>query len=197
MRVTRLTRKMSLRLICWRGDNMFDKEYSFKGRHAVRVNELTMNFDGKGDGKGNKLFLRNYDVYLLAPIVGFLYQRRADIDTSTDVSPTKIFAEILMKNSDELKFNYRMIMLLDKNYEADIEKRIDTAFRGNESPEDIERYEQYVRGGVDLLYEKLMENVTNPDEYVLRLYDFLEEFDERYNQTINIDNVLEACRKIK
>lgn len=188
---------MSLRLICWRGDNMFDKEYSFKGRHAVRVNELTMNFDGKGDGKGNKLFLRNYDVYLLAPIVGFLYQRRADIDTSTDVSPTKIFAEILMKNSDELKFNYRMIMLLDKNYEADIEKRIDKAFRGNESPEDIERYEQYVRGGVDLLYEKLMENVTNPDEYVLRLYDFLEEFDERYNQTINIDNVLEACRKIK
>ena len=176
---------------------MFDKECSFKGRHAVRVNELTMNFDGKGEGKGNKLFLRNYDVYLLAPIVGFLYQRRADIDTSTDVSPTKIFAEILMKNSDELKFNYRMIMLLDKNYEADIEKRIDKAFRGNESPEDIERYEQYVRGGVDLLYEKLMENVTNPDEYVLRLYDFLEEFDERYNQTINIDNVLEACRKIK
>ena len=154
---------------------MFDKEYSFKGCHADKVNELTRDFDGKG----SKFFSRNLDVYLLAPIVGFLYQRMAETDNTPDTKPTKIFGDILMKNADDLKFNFRLIMLLDQKYEPDLEKRIDKAFKGNESTEDEERYEQYVRGGVDVLYEKLMENVGSADDYAVRLYDFLEEFNDR------------------
>lgn len=46
---------------------MFDKEYSFKGSHAEKVNRLTAKFDDK-----NQLFKRNLDVYIMAPIVGFL-----------------------------------------------------------------------------------------------------------------------------
>ena len=160
---------------------MFDKEYRFRGKHADMVTSLTSGF---GQGK-NKLFERNYDVYLLAPIIGFLYQVRADIDTSTESKPTKIFAEILMKNSDDLKFNFSIIMLLDKQYEADAEKRIEKAFRGQETAEDIERYESYVRGGVEKLYEKLIEGCVTEEEYIAHLYDFLDEFDERYNQRID------------
>ena len=171
---------------------MFDKEYSFQGKHADMVTSLTNAF-----GQGNhKLFERNYDVYLLAPIIGFLYQTRTDLDQTSGIKPTKIFAEILMKNIDALRFNYRLIMLLDQQYEPDPEKRIEKAFRGQETAEDIERYESYVRGGVEKLYEKLISECTTEEDYVAHLYDFLEEFDERYNQQIDLDRILELCRKI-
>ena len=52
---------------------MFDKEYLFRGRHAERVNILTAKFDDS-----TKLFERNFDVYIMAPIVGFLYGRKAE-----------------------------------------------------------------------------------------------------------------------
>lgn len=55
----------------------------------------------------------------------------------------------------------------------------------------------YVRGGVEKLYEKLISECTTEEDYVAHLYDFLEEFDERYNQQIDLDRILELCRKIK
>ena len=54
---------------------MFDKEYSFKGSHAEKVSKLTAKFD-----ETTSLFDRNFDVYMMAPIVGFLYGRKADLD---------------------------------------------------------------------------------------------------------------------
>lgn len=89
---------------------MFDKEYSFKGSHAEKVNKLTAKFDDK-----NQLFKRNLDVYMMAPVVGFLYQRKADANTGDgNQKPTKIFPQQLIENSDDLVFAYRLIMLLDK-----------------------------------------------------------------------------------
>lgn len=58
------------------------------------------------------------DVYLLAPIVGFLYNRRSPVDKGA--STTKIFTDILLKYQKELEFNYRLIMLLDEEHEADL-----------------------------------------------------------------------------
>ena len=171
---------------------MFDKEYSFRGKHADMVKDLKKEFDNKK----NKLFEHNYDVYKLAPVIGFLYQRKADIDTSNS-NTTKIFPETLLPRQDDFWFNYRMIMLLDREYEPDKEKRIEKAFRGIENKEDEALYESYVRGGVEVLYEKLMEDVKAPDEYVTRLYDFLEDFDTRYHQSLDMGQVLELCRKAK
>lgn len=172
---------------------MFDKEYTFKGIHAEYVNNLTKEFDNAG----HSLFNRNYDVYLLAPIIGFLYQRKSNVDSNNEYKPTKIFGQTLYENKDDLMFNYRLIMLLDVKNEPNAEKRIDKAFRGENAQSDIELYESYVRGGVEVLYEKLMQGVNNPENYTVRLYEFLEEFDTRYNQEIDMDSLLELCRKIR
>lgn len=172
---------------------MFDKEYSFQGKHAEMVTSLTNAF-----GQGNhKLFDHNYDVYILAPIVGFLYCHTAGIDRNNDIKPTKIFAEQLINHQEQLVFNYRLIMLLDKQYESNPQTRIEKAFRGQETTEDIERFESFVRGGVEKLYEKLIRGCTTEEDYVAHLYDFLEEFDERYNQEIDMDRILKMCRQIK
>ena len=51
---------------------MFDKQYRFKGRHALRVDQLTGVFDELSKAK---LIDRNVDVYANAPLIGFLYGR--------------------------------------------------------------------------------------------------------------------------
>ncbi len=168
---------------------IFSSEYTFKGIHADRVKDLTgFKFD-----KEHIIFERNMDVYLLAPIVGFLYNRRSPVDKGA--STTKIFTDILLKYQKELEFNYRLIMLLDEEHEADFEKRVDKAFRhyGDKTATvDVERYEEYVRGGVDVLHEKLMQNASMPDDYIKNLYEFMKEFDSRYNQSS--DEIIDLCK---
>ena len=87
-------------------------------------------------------------------------------------------------------------MLLDKAYEPNEDIRINKAFRNmGEDPSDEARFDSYVRGGVDVLYEKLIEGVTSPDEYVTRLYDFVEEFQEKFNDEISAESFLKLCMK--
>lgn len=170
---------------------MFDKEYSFRGKHCDYVIKLTAEYDAKK----HKLFSTNYDVYAIAPIIGFLYGRKAELDKSGD--STKIFPDKLMKEQQNLLFNYRLIMILDKNHESDFNERLNKAFRyyGSEkAAPDEELYESYVRGGVEVLYEKLIANTTSEEDYLTNLYDFLEEFDERYNQSVSTDSFIDLCQ---
>lgn len=169
---------------------MFNKEYSFRGIHAEKVIKLTAKFDND-----NQIFARNFDVYMVAPIIGFLYGRKADLDKGTET--TKIFPDILMREQPNLKFNYRLIMLIDKENEPNFDERVNKAFRyyGSEKAKNDEKlYEQYVRGGVDVLYEKLIETARSRNDYLKNLYDFMEEFDERYNQAVSTDSILDLCR---
>ena len=170
---------------------MFDKEYSFRGKHCDYVIKLTAEYDAKK----HKLFSTNYDVYAIAPIIGFLYGRKAELDKSGD--STKIFPDKLMKEQQNLLFNYRLIIILDKNHESDFNERLNKAFRyyGSEkAAPDEELYESYVRGGVEVLYEKLIANTTSEEDYLTNLYDFLEEFDERYNQSVSTDSIIDLCQ---
>jgi len=89
------------------------------------------------------------------------------------------FAQMTYCKND-LIFNYRLITLLDKEYEPDTGKRLDKAFRYIGTPQaelDEKRFEEYMRGGIDVLYEKL---VAPGHDYEKNLILFLEEFDERY-----------------
>ena len=54
-------------------------------------------------------------------------------------------------------------------------------------------FESYVRGGVEVLYEKLMEGSFSNDDYMERLYDFVKELQERFNEDIDIEEVRELC----
>ncbi|MCL2153080.1 MAG: hypothetical protein FWH57_09015 [Oscillospiraceae bacterium] len=168
---------------------IFNGDYQFKGTHADKVNRLTAAI-----GKSTKrLFNRNLDVYILAPIIGFLYNRTADLDGSSKTA--NVLYDALSKELNTLWFNYRLIMLLDQKYEPVFDNRIDKAFRFYGKPQavpDEERYESFVRGGVDILYEKLIEPSNTEEDYLNNLYDFMEEFEERYGQ--NTDEIVDLCR---
>lgn len=177
---------------------MFDKQYRFKGRHALRVDQLTGAFDEISKAK---LIDRNVDVYANAPLIGFLYGRTADLDDTKNPETGQVYNQSVMGDrviysSEELQFNFRLIMLLDANYEPDVDKRIDKAFKHmGEDPADEERFDSYVRGGVDVLYEKLIEGSNDSGDYINRLYEFIEEFNDRFNSEINPDDILKLCMK--
>lgn len=166
---------------------MFDKQYRFKGSHAIRVTKLTSQFESI-KGIQTKVFDRNVDVLANAPLIGFLYNRTAEIDntknpTTGEVDTTNIMGDRVIYSSEEMMFNFRLIMLLDSAYEPDAQKRLDKAFRKH-SPEDEEHYDSYVRGGVDVLYEKLVDGATSTDDFVNRLSDFISDFNDRFNVDI-------------
>jgi|LSQX01.3.fsa_nt_gb hypothetical protein len=169
---------------------LFQGQYRFWGTHADRVKRLTAEFD---TGK-HKLFRTVHEVFQLAPIVGFLNKRKADLnrDVPGDIS---IFDAEMSRHRDVFQFNYQLIMLLDADYEADFNARVDKAFKyygTDKAKPDEELYESYVRGGVDVLYEKLIEPSNSPDDYTKNLYEFMEDFEKRYGQSA--DEILDLCR---
>lgn len=162
-----------------RDRGMFDKEYQFRGKHAEMVLRLTGNLD-KEIGKG--LFRSNYDVYEIAPIIGYLFKRKAPLDRSEPT--TKIFRDKVMDEAEELKYNFRVLMMLIDKETKSIDERVDIAFRLES--EDEKRlpydliYDEYVRGGVEVLYEHIFKDAKDTDEYIINLYNFLQEFNNRY-----------------
>lgn len=179
---------------------MFDKQYRFRGTHALRVDKLTGIFDGESKAK---LFDRNVDVYANAPLIGFLYGRRAEVDDTKNPETNQVYSQNVMGDrviysQEELMFNFRLIMLLDTEYEPDEETRINKAFRHmGEDPADEERFDSYVRGGIDVLYEKLIDGASSPDDYVTRLYEFIEEFQDRFNGEIDSAELLSYLQNRK
>lgn len=130
----------------------FNNEYMFKGKHAKYVMELK-----------EVLFDRNVDVLLLAPVIGLAYNRKSNVD---NVSPetTKIFSDVMIKNQSKILFNFRLCVLSSTEFSDDEKK--DLAFKFYTGDDDdhkllfdkgISIYNQYVLGGVEILYENMLQ----------------------------------------
>ena len=83
---------------------MFKKQYRFTGTHADMVNELTAIFD---ESTKTRLFEHNYDVYINAPIIGFLYRKKGIKNTNSEIADQNIFPEQMINNSDQLMYLLR------------------------------------------------------------------------------------------
>ena len=46
------------------------------------------------------------------------------------------------------------------------------------------------------MYEKLIGKATNIDEYINNLYDFIEEFNERFASKTSSEEIVSLCQKI-
>ena len=142
------------------------------------------------------MLFRSYDVYINAPIIGFLYGKKGIKNTNSEIADQNIFPEQMINNSDQLIYLLRLILILDSDYEPDEEKRLDKAFRElGKDENDLALFDSYVLGGVEILYEKLISEASGLGYYMNRLYDFIEEFHERFNEDISNKDILELCRK--
>ena len=170
---------------------MFDKEFRFTGKHANYVTKLSSKF---GDTTA-KIFDSNVNVYVQAPIVGFLFQKKSPIDNSSE-DTAHILRDQILGYKQDLEFNMQLILLLDKEYEPDETKRVDKAFRNfGKDENDIELFSSYVRGGIEILYEKLIENASTSDDYIQNLCDFTNQINELYNSKVNITELQNLLAK--
>ena len=147
---------------------MLDKQYRFTGSHAEMVSALTSVFD---EAAKAKLFDRNLDVYMNAPLVGFLFKRKGIKNSDGAIADQNIFPEQLINNSEQLKYIFRLILILDSQHEPDEDARLDKAFRhfGTDDA-DLLLFDAYVLGGVEVLYDKLVAGSTDPAEYINLMY---------------------------
>lgn len=149
---------------------MFEKEYIFRGKHASMVKKLVAKLS---DDVGESFFATNFDVYKIAPVIGYIYNRQAEIDKGDD---TKIFSEKIRNNRDELLFNYRVLMMLLNVNKSD-EEKIDIAFKMDDKDEERKAYDalfnSYVLGGVEELYEQIFNNADSLEDYIMNLNEFL------------------------
>ena len=126
---------------------MFDKDYTFKGKHANIVTQLTAELDSETKFK---FFDRNIDVLIIAPIVGYLYGRMSKKDDTGQITSDnikKINFDQMNRESRTLNYNYELIMLLHNKSKDDIDTRLDRAFRyenGSEEKEECYKiFEEY------------------------------------------------------
>lgn len=177
---------------------MFDKEYSFKGSHAQKVVNLTAKFNDT-----TSIFKTNIDVFITAAIVGYLYQRKSEPNNQKTKDgksqSTKIFLDAFKSHQTDLYFAYRLVILSDKKYEPNFEQRVNKAFKyfyEKDNDADFELFEKYVLGGIDVLHEKLIENGSTTNDYVMKLYDFVDDIHSRYYQDSDDSNFSEELLKI-
>ena len=173
---------------------MFDKDMQIKGKYATYWKALSQ-LPGNAVSTTNnfKIFENYIYVYMVAPIIGLLNGRKAYADPKDDSKDTAgMLAEVQIKNSTKLKYIYRLIILCDDSEGLTDEERINWAFRGDDKTEAVQKgmalFNAYFFGGLEILYDEFINNCTTDDDYIRKLYEFVNSFnDEQKLSVLTLD----------
>jgi hypothetical protein len=159
---------------------MFNSDYRLVGKHATYVkflNAYTRNLDKNADVAG--IFAIAVDVYMVAPLIGAAYNRRAQVDNAGDESLNILASQIVARQA-QFDNVYRLIMLSEKSVNLSPDERIDRAFKEDEMPEKVttnmELFHEYMRGGVEWLYEYINEEASTQDEYLEKVREIVNQY---------------------
>lgn len=167
---------------------MFDKDFRITGKHAnywKDLCELAGNVPDKDEHSNFKIFKAYIDAYLVCPLIGYQYNRKGVIDNSVK-GEAGMLTEVITKRKMELKYVYQIIMLVDKDSEPDVDKRIYRAFNLSEENEDNKRlidenmaiFNSYFLGGLEVLHEEFVDTCLETDDYLRKMYEFSKHFYE-------------------
>ena len=149
---------------------MFDKDYNLKGKHATFTKFLKDTAN---------VFDRYMDIYMIGAILGFLNGRQEPEDNSNK-DDAEIPVSVFIKEKMKCEFIYRMIMLEDETTRLTLEQRTDRAFREDTNEQamikNMDLFNAYVRGGIEYLYEKFAEDSITQDDYLNKVYVFVNRF---------------------
>jgi hypothetical protein len=149
---------------------LFKKQYDLKVKHATYIrflNAYTKRLDKEAKAAGT--FETAVDVYVVAPLIGVAYNLRSPVDTEIQESLT-IFGDAIINRQKVLDIVYRLVLLSEKSTELSDDERIERAFKADENPEiceaNLDLFHQYMRGGVEWLYERITEGATTQEDYI-------------------------------
>jgi len=181
---------------------MFEANLKFIGRHAQEIRELAPSKLAGGQAQQDQtIFSRYVDILPVAVVLGFLCHRRSGVDDmpGASASETNILLEQVNQVRGSLEFAYRLILLLHDKEHLPLQARMDRAFRYDSDAEkravgDVIFFE-YMRGGIDLLYEKLLADASSTEEDVKNLYAFVREIQDLYVKEVSIEDILALCNE--
>lgn len=167
---------------------MFNTNFDITGVHANYLKdlcELRGNVADKDQHNNFKIFKAYIDAYILCPLIGYQYSRKGKMGSAAD-GDVGILAEQIIKRSQELKYVYQILMLVDEESEPDEEKRIYRAFNFSEKTdeekamiaENKKLFNEYFLGGVEVLHEQFVDQSIDRDQYLLKIYQFTKKFNE-------------------
>lgn len=180
-------------------DRFFITDYEIYGKHADYVRLLTgILVDNDVFRKQIKVFESNVSVLVNAPIIGYLYNRKAKKDINSSITPAKIAGTQMIGNAEEMKYIMRLILLLDDNHEPLLDKRIEKVFKFfGEEESDFILFEEYARGGIEILYEKILGNSTDPFDIADNLMTFISDFEDMFNRQIKENDIIRLCNEFE
>jgi hypothetical protein len=156
---------------------LFSKPYELKGKHATYIrflNAYTKRLDKEAKVAG--IFDVAVDVYVVAPLIGAAYNLRPPIDTESQDSFT-LFGDAIINRQKLLDSVYRLVMLSEKSTDLSDDDRIERAFKTDENPElleaNLELFHQYMRGGVEWLYENVTKGATTQEDYLDKIRELI------------------------
>lgn len=156
---------------------LFEREYTFTGKHAVYLKFLT---------NEAKIYASYIDIFISAAVVGFFYKKTAMKDNTIDAT-ARIQSDAFTTHRESCLFIYRLITLLDGDNLSE-EERVNRAFRYDSDPEMIEvvkktyeRFFQYVRGGIEWLYDNFTSGCTSREDYIIKSMKVLNNFKNEMN----------------
>ena len=164
---------------------MFENDYTINGKHATYLKFLAVK-NAKDDGPDSpssaRIFERYIDVYMNAAVWGLLYSRTAEKDNTSE-DRARVYADAFANERENCVFFFFFLVLLDKTTELSPEERVDRAFRYDTLPEKAEEFKQnmelfnaYVRGGIELMYEQFTDGCTTRDDYLTKTYEIMSTF---------------------
>ena len=182
---------------------LFETDYTLNGTHAMRLKFLAKknarDVNEPDNPQAAKIFERYIDVYMNAAVWGIRYRRRAKTDSSTDRA--RIYADAFIRERDRCIFLYRLVMLLDDSEDLSPTEKIDRAFRYDTLPDkadelkkNLELFHDYVRGGIDLMFEKFTTDCLNREDYLEKTFNVMKEFKEELD---GIDYSAEIAKLMK
>lgn len=178
---------------------MFENDHTIYGKHATYLKFLAKknSQDEKGEDavKTAQLFERYIDVYMNAAIWGLLYNRTAVIDNQSK-DRARIYADAFSRERENCTFLYRLVMLLQEKQNWQQQERIDNAFRIDSQPEKVaefnacmDLFHSYVRGGIEVMYEKLTDGCSTKSDYLERIYNLMKQFKQELDGSFYEDEI--------
>lgn len=153
---------------------LFENEIEFNGKYANMIRFLKEEVN---------LFNTFREAYLTAAIVGFINNRCELLEDEEKVQPASIFPSELSKRKKDLRFVYRMIMLLKEEDNFSIDDYKNRTFKDDAEEnfeilrENMKIFNSYACGGIEHMYEKFA-NCNTERKVVDTLYDCIHTFGE-------------------
>lgn len=154
-------------------NGLFENEIEFTGRYATIVRHLKEDLG---------LFATFREAYVTAAIIGYVNKRTETNGNADKVQAASIFPNELSKRKHDLRFLYRIIMLVEDNAVFTIDDYMNRAFRddadeenGDNLKQNMALFNSYVCGGLDFLDEKFG-SLDRTDDLVDALYEMVHNF---------------------